>query len=116
MDLGHIDRLGIKAQSLEEKAQIQWLDEVGAKSDDQVGRTSGRKGQTPTIEISGNRFWCNMLSTITNYGSLEFMMFTEKFTQDLFLKFLKRLVRNKKQKILLVLDSHPVHKGKKIGR
>jgi len=107
---------GIKTRALREKAQIQWLDEMGARSDDQVGRTYGRKGQTPTIQVSGNRFRCNMLSTITNYGSLEFMMFTGRFTQDLFLQFLKRLVRNKKQKIFLILDSHPVHKGKKVRR
>jgi transposase len=106
----------IKARALKEQAQIQWLDEMGARSDDQVGRTYGRKGQTPIVRISGNRFRCNMISTISNYGSLAFMMFTEKFTQDLFLTFLKKLVRRKKKKIFLILDSHPVHKGKKVKK
>lgn len=106
----------IKARAQRENAQIQWLDEMGARSDDQVGRTYGRKGQTPVVRISGNRFRCNMISTISNYGSLEFLMFREKFTQDLFLSFLKRLIRRKKKKIFLIMDSHPVHKGKKVKK
>ena len=35
--------------SKNENAQIFWGDEMGVRSDDQVGRTYGRRGQTPVI-------------------------------------------------------------------
>lgn len=104
----------IKQRAEKEKAQIHWQDEMGARSDDQVGRTYGKKGQTPIAKISGNRFSCNMMASITNQGQLEFMMYTESFTYKVLLKFLKRLIKNKEQKIFLIMDNHPVHKSKKV--
>ena len=52
----------IKAQAQKEGAVIHWQDEMGARSDDQIGRTYGKRGQTPIVKISGNRFSCNMLA------------------------------------------------------
>ena len=104
----------IKRKAMKENATLGWLDEMGARSDDQVGRTYGRKGQTPTLKVSGNRFRCHMISSITNQGQIEFMMFTERFTQDVYLKFLERMTYRKKKKVFLITDSHPVHKGKRV--
>ena len=93
-------------------AEIQWGDEMGIRSDDQIGRTYGLRGKTPVVEVTGNRFRTNMISTITNRGKLRFMVFNERFTTSVFIEFLKRLVKGSKQKIFLILDGHPVHKSK----
>jgi len=60
---------------------------MGLRSDHDVGRTYGIKGKTPVFKGTGNRFSCNMTSTITNLGKLNFMIFYENFTQEIFLKF-----------------------------
>lgn len=97
-------------------AEIQWGDEMGIRSDDQIGRTYGRRGKTPVVEVSGKRFRTNMISSITNRGKLRFMVFNERFTTSVFLDFLKRLIKGSKQMIFLILDGHPVHKSKAARR
>jgi len=57
-----------------------------------------------------------MIASISNSGFLSFMMFTEKFTQDVFINFLKRLTRKKKKKIFLVTDAHLVHRDKRVKK
>jgi transposase len=97
-----------------EKAEIQWGDEMGVRSDDQVGRTYGKVGNTPVIKVSGQRFTCQMISTVSNRGTLRFMIFDGKFNADVCISFLKRLIKGMTRKIFLILDGHPVHKSKKV--
>jgi transposase len=104
----------IARKALREKAEIQWGDEMGVRSDDQIGRTYGKIGQTPVVKVSGQRFSCQMISTVSNRGTLRFMIFDGKFNADVCITFLKRLIKDEKQKIFLILDGHPVHKSKKV--
>jgi transposase len=97
-----------------EKAEIQWGDEMGVRSDDQIGRTWGKIGETPVIKVSGQRFSCQMISTVSNRGTMRFMIFDGKFNADVCIIFLKRLIKSMKRKIFLILDGHPVHKSKKV--
>ncbi len=97
-----------------EKAEIQWGDEMGVRSDDQIGRTYGKVGHTPVVKVSGQRFSCQMISTVSNRGTLRFMIFDSRFNADVCILFLKRLIKDAKQKIFLILDGHPVHKSKKV--
>ncbi len=92
-------------------AEIQWGDEMGMRSDHQVGRTWGRRGRTPVVPGTGKRFRCSMISTITNRGQLRFMVFCERFTGRVFIRFLRRLTRETKRVVYLIVDGHPVHKG-----
>ncbi len=104
----------IRAQAKREQAEIHWGDEMGVRSDHQAGRSYGVKGQTPVIPGTGNRFRCNVLSTITNRGTLSFMVFRKRFTGPVFIAFLRRLLRHRKRKIFLIVDRHPVHKARKV--
>jgi transposase len=104
----------IHALSKEQKAQIFWGDEMGIRSDDQVGRSFGRRGQTPVIPKTAKRFGCNMISAISNSGNCRFMVFEESFTIDVFMKFLKKLILNQERKVFLIMDNHKVHHAKKI--
>jgi len=104
----------IRLQAQKEKAQIYWGDEMGLRSDHAVGRSYGLKGQTPVILATGQRFGCNMISAITNQGRLNFMVFKERFTAQVFLEFLRRLLRQADRRIYLIIDNHPVHRSRKV--
>ena len=106
----------IARKAAQERAEIHWGDEMGVRSDDQIGRTYGRVGQTPVVETPGRRFSCQMISTVTNRGTLRFMVFDRKFNANVLLIFLRRLVKSVKRKIFLIFDGHPVHKSKKVRR
>ena len=97
-------------------AEIHWGDEMGLRSDHQTGTSYGRKGQTPVIPGTGQRFRCNLLSTITNRGRLAFMVFRERFTNRVFLRFLRRLLRQIRRPVFLIVDRHPVHLAKAVQR
>ena len=42
------------------------------------------------------------------------MIFQENFTEDVFLEFLKRLVRQCDRNVFLIVDNHRAHKSKKV--
>jgi transposase len=109
------DYPSIRKRAKREKGAIYWGDEMGLRSDHATGRSYGRRGQTPVIPGTGKRFACNMISAITNRGQLNFMVFKQHFREDVFLEFLKRLVRQSKQKVFLIVDGHPVHRSRKVG-
>lgn len=104
----------IAARAKTEKAEIHWGDEAGFRSDHQAGTSYSPKGITPIVECTGKRFKTNMISTVTNRGTLRFMLFDENFTTDVFIDFLKRLIFKSKTKIFLILDNHKVHHAYKV--
>jgi len=109
----------IRELARQRKAQIHWLDEMGLRSDHQAGRSWGRRGETPVVMGTGQRFRCNMISSITNRGRLAFMIFRQRFTARVFLNFLSRLLRltrKTRRKVFLVVDGHPVHKSRLVNR
>lgn len=99
----------IRALARREKALVFWADEMGLRGDHAAGRSFSPQGQTPVILGTGQRFRCNLISAITNRGQLQFMVFKERFTVRVFLKFLRRLRRQNRRKIFLIIDNHPVH-------
>jgi len=106
----------IRSRAKREGAEIYWGDEMGVRSDHVAGRSYGRRGQTPVIPGTGQRFGCNMISAITNRGRLNFMVFRERFKDRVFLNFLKRLVRQVPRKVFLIVDGHPVHRAARVTR
>lgn len=107
----------IRELARREGATIHWGDEMGVRSDHQAGRSYGLKGRTPVIPGTGQRFGCNMISTITNRGKLAFLVFEGKFNSLVFLRFLKRLVRHvKRRKVFLIVDRHTVHRAAAVKR
>ena len=99
-----------------QKGEIHWGDQMGLRSDHQTGTSYGRRGRTPVIPGTGQRFRCNMMSTITNHGHLAFMVFKERFTARVCLRFLRRLVRQADRKVMLIVDRHPVHRSATVKR
>ena len=99
----------IRREAKREGAEIHWGDEMGLRSDHQSGTSYSPKGQTPVIPGTGKRFSRNVISTVTNRGTLRFMVFRQSFKTEVYLKFLRRLVRGERSKIFLIVDNHPVH-------
>ena len=106
----------IEKQAKAQKGEIHWGDQMGLRSDHQTGTSYGRRGRTPVIPGTGQRFRCNMMSTITNRGHLAFMVFKERFTAAVCIRFLRRLVRHAGRTVFLILDRHAVHRSAKVKR
>jgi len=106
----------IQAAAKRAKATIHWGDEMGLRSDHQTGTSYGRRGQTPIIPGTGQRFRCNVISAVTNRGRLAFMVFKEALTVPVFLRFLRRLLRQHRRSVFLILDRHPVHRARTVQR
>lgn len=106
----------IQALARSQRAEIHWGDEMGLRSDHQAGTSFGRRGVTPVVPGTGQRFGCNVISTITNRGVLAFMVFTGRFTARVLLRFLRRLLRHRPRRIFAIFDSHPVHHAGSVQR
>lgn len=101
----------IRRKAQREGALILWGDEMGMRSDYSAGRCYGKKGITPVVRGTGQRFSCHMISAIANRGEMMFMVFKERFTTRVCLRFLRRLVKQTRRKIYLIIDRHPVHRA-----
>jgi len=106
----------IKRQAKADNAEIQWCDEMGVRSDAASARCFSPKGQTPIVLGPGKRFGCNMISSISNRGTLRFMVFTDRFNSDVMLRFLKRLLKQMERRVFLIVDGHPVHRGRAVKK
>ena len=105
---------GLKRRAKREGAMILWGDEMGLRSDHARGRSFAPAGQTPVVRKAGRRFGCNVIQAVGNRGELWFRVFDGRFTQDVFIDFLRRLLKTANgRKLILVVDGHPGHRGKK---
>lgn len=102
----------IKQRAKQENAQIHWGDETGVRNNSQHGRSYAPKGKTPVKKSMAKRFSTNMISTVTNQGKVEFMIYSGTMNADRFIVFLKQLIKDKEQKVYLILDNLRVHHGK----
>ncbi len=106
----------IQQMAKAEHAEIQWCDEMGVRSDAAIARCFSPRGQTPIVRVPGRRFGCSMISSISNRGTLRFMVFTERFTARVMIRFLKRLLKQMTGNVFLVADGHPVHRSSAVKK
>jgi transposase len=106
----------IKAMAKNEGADIYFGDAAHIRSDHHAGRTWGAKGQTPIVRAMGARHGMSLISAITSRGHMRFMII-EKGTvnADVFIEFLKRLIKGADRKIFLIVDRGSAHRAKKVG-
>lgn len=102
----------IRKKAKQANAEIHWGDETGVRNNCQHGRSYAPKGKTPVKKSMSKRFSINMISTVTNQGKVEFMIYKETMNADMFIKFLKQLIKGKNRKIYLILDNLKVHHSK----
>lgn len=104
----------VQARAKREQAEILWADQMGVRSDPADGRSYAPRGRTPVIPSAGRRFGCAQMSAISNHGTLYFMVFRQRFRVAVFLEFLRRLIRQARRKVFLIVDRHPVHRAARV--
>jgi len=105
----------LRARAKRENARILWCDETGLRSDHTAGSSWAPVGQTPVVAGTGKRFGANVVSAISNQGHLQFMVFKHRFVARVLIEFLRRLILAAAgQKVILILDGHPVHRSKAV--
>lgn len=95
-----------------EGAEIHWGDETGLRSDDVRGRSFAPKGKTPVVRVNSKRENVGLISTVTNQGKVRWMVLNGALDADQLIAFLKRLVKDAKRKVFLILDNLRVHHAK----
>lgn len=53
-----------------------------------------------------------MVSTVTNQGKVQFMIYSEAMNAERLIEFLKQLIKSSRRKIYLILDNLKVHHSK----
>ncbi len=102
----------IKENAKKEDAEIHWGDETGVRNNCQHGRSYAPKGKTPVKQSMSKRFSVNMISTVTNQGKVQFMMYKENMNAQKLIEFMERLIKDSPKKIYLILDNLRVHHSK----
>ena len=109
-----LDYPRIAARAKREKAVIYWSDETGINNQDQIGKGYAPKGQTPVLHQTAQKFSTSMIAAVSNRGLMRFRLYEGALNVDIFIDFMKRLVRDAKQKIFLIVDNLRVHHAKKV--
>lgn len=104
----------IKRKAKKEKAEIYFGDEAGMRSDHHSGKSYSKKGETPIVKKTGQRFGINMISAVSARGGKRFMLYKGKFNSERYILFLKQLIKKSKHKIYLIMDNYSVHKTNKV--
>lgn len=104
----------IKERAATEDAEIHWGDETGVSNDCNYGRSYAPKGQTPVIRRNARRFSISMISSVTRQGKTRFMCYQGAMNSQIFLRFLKRLIKDSPKKVFLIVDNLPVHHSRPV--
>ena len=104
----------IARQAKAERAVIYWGDETGISNQDQIGRTWAPKGQTPAVARTAKRISQSLISAVSNRGLMRFMLYEGALNADRFIAFLRRLTKDARQKVFLIVDNLKVHHAKRV--
>lgn len=108
------DYPSIAARAKREKAVIYWGDETGICNQDQIGRGYAPKGQTPVLTQTGQKISASMIAAVNNRGFMRFKFYKGALNVAIFIDFMKRLIKDAKQKVFLIVDNLRVHHAKKV--
>ena len=101
----------IRAQARAEGAEVYFGDEAGVRTDHHAGTTWAPVGQTPVLEVTGERTSVNMISAVSPRGSLHFEVFTGGCNASVFVGFLTKLTHDASGPVFLILDNATFHKS-----
>lgn len=106
----------LQARARQAGADIFFLDEAGVESDSPLGRTWGKKGQTPVVKTSGQRQKVSVISAVNARGGFWFDVYTGKLNAARFQEFLGDFMEKRPRPVFLVVDGLSVHKAKSVQR
>ncbi|GAV36632.1 hypothetical protein ROTAS13_04320 [Roseomonas sp. TAS13] len=93
-------------------AEIHWADETGLSNQANYGRSFAPRGETPVVPRPATRVSQSVISSLTNRGTLRFMVYDGALTAATFLTFLRRLVNGAGRKLFVILDNLRVHRAR----
>ena len=102
----------IAKRAKKEKAAIYWGDETGINNREYHVRGFSPKGIAPVMKVNPKLEKINMISAISSQGTCRFMCYEEAMTQQRFIDFMKRLVKDARRKVFFIVDNLKVHHGK----
>jgi transposase len=106
---------GITDRAKKEGAEIFFGDETGLQNQATCLRGYAPIGKTPVVRTETKHIKINMLSAVSNRGKLRFVLYKDNMNSDRLIDFMRRLVRDSKSKVFLVLDNLRVHHSKKVS-
>ena len=104
----------IAARAKAEGAEIHWADETGLSNQANYGRSFAPRGETPVLPRPATRVSQSMISSLTNRGTLRFMVYDGALTAATFIVFLRRLVKGAGRKLFVTVDNLRVHRAKRV--
>jgi transposase len=104
----------LEVRAEQEGAEIFWGDETGVAADEHPHVGYARRGQPATIAVPDSHLRINVVSAISNAGTLRFMTYTKTMNAALFIVFLGRLLRTATRKLFLIVDRLPAHEAAKV--
>jgi transposase len=104
----------LEARAFREGAEIHWGDETGVAADEHPGCGYARVGQAATAEVPDSHIRVNLISTVTNEGTVRFMTYRSTMTAALFIVFLGRLLRGTERKVFLIVDRLKAHEATEV--
>jgi transposase len=109
-----VDYPAIVVRARKELADIHWGDETGISCNAYTARGFAPKGKPPVIRINARKMHLSMISTITNYGTVRFMLYRTALDAPLLITFMTRLIKDALRKVFLILDNLPTHHSKRV--
>jgi transposase len=106
---------GIKARAKEEDAEIFFGDESGIQNTANYARGYAPVGKTPVVRVEAKKMKINRLSAISHRGKLRFVLYKDNMNADKLIDFMRRLIRDSRLKVFLVLDNPRVRHSKKVS-
>jgi transposase len=104
----------IVAAARQARGTIFWGDETGLRADDVRGRGYAPRGRTPVIRVCHRRAGLSLIAAVSNRGALRWMIVDAAVTAATLIRFLHRLIRDAKRKVLLILDRLRVHRAARV--
>jgi transposase len=102
----------IAQRALLEDAEIHWGDESALNNTDVRGRSFAPKGKTPVALHPGKREHLSMISSVSNQGTMRWMIIDGSFDSERLIEFMRLLVKDAGKKVFLVLDNLRAHHSK----
>jgi transposase len=95
-------------------AEIGFEDEAGVDLRDHSGRTWGKQGEAPRVDVTGKRGRYNVLSVVTATGSLRYEVTEKRIDSQVYIDFLTHLLQGRDRPLILIADRASFHYSKAV--
>jgi transposase len=89
-------------------------DEAGMGLMRRSGRTWGRVGSTPLVQVVMQRGGYNVLSIVTPRGEMNYSVTEDSVNSERYIEFLNSLIHGRERPLILIVDRAPFHGSKKV--